>query len=116
MVAFRPKYITFDCYGTLINFQMSLMTRAMFADRLAPDNLQGFTTDFSAYPFPPGVRTLTSRPPLPQSRRDFHSSSCRSPLTVRSIATSKNSARHFMPFTQPSRRKPINPASRHLNT
>jgi 2-haloacid dehalogenase len=41
MMAFRPKYITFDCYGTLINFHMSPMTRAMFADRLVPDNLQG---------------------------------------------------------------------------
>jgi 2-haloacid dehalogenase len=36
MAEFRPKYITFDCYGTLINFQMSPMTRTMFADRLAP--------------------------------------------------------------------------------
>ena len=51
MAEFRPKYITFDCYGTLINFQMSPMTRTMLADRLAPDNLQGFTTDFSAYRF-----------------------------------------------------------------
>ena len=51
MVAFRPTYITFDCYGTLINFQMSAMTRAMFADRLAPNNLHAFTTDFSAYRF-----------------------------------------------------------------
>ena len=42
MAEFRPKYITFDCYGTLIDFQMSPMTRTMFADRLAPDNLQGF--------------------------------------------------------------------------
>ncbi|MBN8933971.1 MAG: haloacid dehalogenase type II, partial [Rhizobium pusense] len=23
MTIFRPKYITFDCYGTLINFQMA---------------------------------------------------------------------------------------------
>ena len=51
MAAFRPKYITFDCYGTLIDFQMSAMTRAMFADRLAPDHLQAFTSDFSAYRF-----------------------------------------------------------------
>ena len=51
MVEFRPKYITFDCYGTLIHFQMSTMTRTMFADRLDPDRLQAFTTDFSAYRF-----------------------------------------------------------------
>ena len=45
MVGFRPKYITFDCYGTLINFQMSTMTRTMFADRIDPDRMQAFTTD-----------------------------------------------------------------------
>jgi HAD superfamily hydrolase (TIGR01493 family) len=51
MAAFRPTYITFDCYGTLIDFQMSHMTRTLFAERLAPDRLQAFTTDFSAYRF-----------------------------------------------------------------
>jgi 2-haloacid dehalogenase len=51
MMAFRPKYITFDCYGTLIDFHMGPMTRTMFADRLAPDRLHAFTTDFSAYRF-----------------------------------------------------------------
>jgi 2-haloacid dehalogenase len=51
MGAFRPKYLTFDCYGTLIDFQMSRMTSAMLADRLAPDRLQAFTADFSAYRF-----------------------------------------------------------------
>jgi 2-haloacid dehalogenase len=51
MAEFRPTYITFDCYGTLINFQMSHLTRTLFADRLAPARLQAFTTDFSAYRF-----------------------------------------------------------------
>ena len=43
MEPFRPQYITFDCYGTLIDFQMSPMARMMFADRLAPDRLHAFT-------------------------------------------------------------------------
>jgi 2-haloacid dehalogenase len=51
MVEFRPKYITFDCYGTLIDFQMGAMTRTMFADRIKPDQIQAFTADFSAYRF-----------------------------------------------------------------
>ena len=51
MATFRPKYLTFDCYGTLIDFQMSRRTSTMFADRLAPDRLRAFTTDFSAYRF-----------------------------------------------------------------
>lgn len=51
MAAFRPKYITFDCYGTLIHFHMSDMTRTIFADRIDPDRMHAFTTDFSAYRF-----------------------------------------------------------------
>jgi 2-haloacid dehalogenase len=39
MAEFRPKYITFDCYGTLIHFHMSDMTRTLFAARLDPDRL-----------------------------------------------------------------------------
>ena len=27
MTIFRPKYISFDCYGTLINFQMAEAAR-----------------------------------------------------------------------------------------
>ena len=33
MTNLRPKYITFDCYGTLTSFQMAAMTRTLFADR-----------------------------------------------------------------------------------
>ena len=31
---FRPKYITFDCYGTLTRFRMGDVAREMFADRV----------------------------------------------------------------------------------
>ncbi|MFG0530776.1 haloacid dehalogenase type II, partial [Pseudomonas sp. yb_2] len=34
MSLMRPKYITFDCYGTLTNFQMGPLTRELFADRV----------------------------------------------------------------------------------
>ena len=51
MAAFRPTYITFDCYGTLIDFQMSRMTRTMFAERIAANRMDAFITDFSAYRF-----------------------------------------------------------------
>lgn len=46
----RPKYITFDCYGTLTNFQMGRMTREIFADRI-PDakRMERFVQDFGAY-------------------------------------------------------------------
>jgi 2-haloacid dehalogenase len=45
----RPKYISFDCYGTLINFQMADLARELFADRIAAKDMQQFTTDFARY-------------------------------------------------------------------
>lgn len=49
MAAFRPKYISFDCYGTLIRFRMSEMAREIFPDRIAADRMPAFTKDFAAY-------------------------------------------------------------------
>jgi 2-haloacid dehalogenase len=45
----RPKFITFDCYGTLTRFQMGEMTRAMFAERIPPSGMDAFVGDFSSY-------------------------------------------------------------------
>lgn len=49
MTAPRPKYVTFDCYGTLTRFQMVEMTREFFADRVAAADLPTFITDFKCY-------------------------------------------------------------------
>jgi 2-haloacid dehalogenase len=49
MTAPRPKYVTFDCYGTLTRFQMVEMTRDFFADRVAAADLPTFITDFKCY-------------------------------------------------------------------
>lgn len=46
---FRPRYITFDCYGTLTWFRMSDMARELFADRVSPEQMEPFTRDFAAY-------------------------------------------------------------------
>jgi len=51
VAAFRPKFITFDCYGTLIDFRMSAMATAMFADRIDADRVAAFARDFGAYRF-----------------------------------------------------------------
>ncbi len=51
MATLRPKFITFDCYGTLINFRMGDMTRSRFAGRVAPERMDIFVADFSAYRF-----------------------------------------------------------------
>lgn len=45
----RPKYISFDCYGTLINFQMRQVMEELFADRVTPEKMKQFTTDFAQY-------------------------------------------------------------------
>ncbi|GAB2927611.1 haloacid dehalogenase type II [Streptomyces mayteni] len=49
MIDFRPKFITFDCYGTLTHFQMSAVTRGRYADRVAEERMEDFLDDFEAY-------------------------------------------------------------------
>lgn len=44
-----PKFITFDCYGTLTRFRMGDMAREIFADRVPADRMNAFVQDFSAY-------------------------------------------------------------------
>ena len=46
----RPKYITFDCYGTLIYFEMAPAARRIYADRVADGAaMDAFVRDFSSY-------------------------------------------------------------------
>lgn len=49
MLQVRPKYITFDCYGTLISFQMSKAAARIYAGQLDEDQLRQFNHDFTAY-------------------------------------------------------------------
>ncbi|MFL9925409.1 haloacid dehalogenase type II [Herbaspirillum lusitanum] len=49
MSIFRPKFITFDCYGTLTRFRMSDMAREMFADRVSAEDMPFFLRQFAAY-------------------------------------------------------------------
>jgi len=49
MAHLKPKFITFDCYGTLINFEMAPVARKVYADRLSGEALEQFVRDFSAY-------------------------------------------------------------------
>lgn len=51
MTAFRPTYISFDCYGTLINFQVGTVTRTLLADQIGAAQMPAFLADFSAYRF-----------------------------------------------------------------
>ncbi|MDR6874033.1 2-haloacid dehalogenase [Bosea sp. BE125] len=45
----RPKFITFDCYGTLIDFQMGPAARRVYSSRLTPEVMDGFYESFRGY-------------------------------------------------------------------
>lgn len=49
MTGFRPKYISFDCYGTLINYAMGPHARTVYADRVKPEAMDQFVEDFRGY-------------------------------------------------------------------
>lgn len=46
---FRPKFVTFDCYGTLTHFQMAELTREIFGPRLSEEALAQLIKNFAAY-------------------------------------------------------------------
>lgn len=48
-MTFRPKFITFDCYGTLTNFDMAGAARRIYAEQLAEPAMAKFIKNFAAY-------------------------------------------------------------------
>jgi len=46
---FKPKFISFDCYGTLINFEMGPTARTLFADRVTEERMPAFLESFRFY-------------------------------------------------------------------
>lgn len=48
-MTFRPKFITFDCYGTLTHFQMAEAAQDIFGPRLSPEAMTKFIRNFAAY-------------------------------------------------------------------
>ena len=48
-MTFRPKFITFDCHGTMIFFDMAGAARHHYADRLSAEQMEIFIRDFAAY-------------------------------------------------------------------
>src|SRR5690348_17215230 len=49
MSQFRPKYVTFDCYGTLTNFQMAEAAQDLYRARLSESQMASLVRDFAAY-------------------------------------------------------------------
>jgi len=48
-MTFRPKYITFDCYGTLTYFRMHEVAYDIYSGQLPQERLHQFVKDFGAY-------------------------------------------------------------------
>ena len=46
---FDPKFVTFDCYGTLIWFQISDSTKRILGSRLSPEVAPAFLESFRGY-------------------------------------------------------------------
>ncbi|HEY0693101.1 MAG TPA: haloacid dehalogenase type II [Kribbella sp.] len=49
LTGYEPKYITFDCYGTLTSFQMGETVRPLIADVVPAADTELFIKDFRAY-------------------------------------------------------------------
>ena len=49
MAPFRPKYVTFDCYGTLTDFDMAGAARRIYGAALGDDRMAQFIRNFAAY-------------------------------------------------------------------
>jgi 2-haloacid dehalogenase len=49
MAAFRPKYVTFDCYGTLIFFNIAGAVRRIYGGKLDQATLAKLTRIYAAY-------------------------------------------------------------------
>lgn len=49
MTPLNPKFITFDCYGTLINFEMAPAARRVYGARLSPEMMDRFCESFRGY-------------------------------------------------------------------
>ncbi len=49
MTIFRPKYVTFDCHGTLIDYRMAESARAIYGAELDEARMRRFIETFAAY-------------------------------------------------------------------
>jgi hypothetical protein len=48
-VTYKPKFISFDCYGTLINFEMGPTAKKLFEDRVPSERMPAFLDSFRFY-------------------------------------------------------------------
>lgn len=48
-ITVRPDFITFDCYGTLINYEIAAVTRRLLGDQVTQEEFDAFIPVFRAY-------------------------------------------------------------------
>lgn len=48
-MTFRPKFVTFDCHGTLINYDMAGAARRIYGEMLDDAKMTQFIRNFAAY-------------------------------------------------------------------
>jgi FMN phosphatase YigB (HAD superfamily) len=48
-IAVKPRFISFDCYGTLIDFAIGPTAKALFEDRVPAERMPAFLDSFRAY-------------------------------------------------------------------
>ncbi len=49
MVNYRPNYVSFDCYGTLIYFEIASTTKQLVGDQISDQDWPAFLRSFSKY-------------------------------------------------------------------
>ena len=74
MLAARIQFISFDCYGTLIDFQVGRVTREQFQDRIPGHRMSEFLDDFAAYRFD---EALSAWKPYPEVLHGALQRSCK---------------------------------------
>jgi hypothetical protein len=48
-MTFRPKFVTFDCYGTLTNYDMAGAARRVYGAQLSEPAMSAFIKHFAGY-------------------------------------------------------------------
>ncbi|TWE10259.1 haloacid dehalogenase type II [Rudaeicoccus suwonensis] len=74
MIDYRPKYVSFDCYGTLINYQIDAATRTVVRGQIDEADWPAFRESFSKYRYD---QVLGSYYPYRQVLQDAYDRTCR---------------------------------------
>lgn len=74
MINYRPKYVSFDCYGTLINFQIDAATQKVVGGQVSDGDWPAFRESFSKYRYD---QVLGEYYPYRQVLQDAFDRTCR---------------------------------------